>query len=68
MRESINHIRYENMKKRGTGIQGTYLARLARFHCDIGSRPETMRKEGPFDVYLCSIVDNRVDFRCFEVV
>ena len=68
MRESINNIRYENTTKRGTGIQGTYLARLARFLRDMGSRPETMRKEGPFDVYVCNIVDNRVDLRCFEVV
>jgi len=61
-------MRGENVKRRGTGMKGMYLPCLARLLRDICSRLDTMRKEKPLDVDVCGTLEDRVDFRCLEVV
>lgn len=61
----VNCMRDQNTK---TGMKGMYLPCLARFLRDICSRLDTVRKEEPLYVDMCGTVEDRVDFRCLEMV
>lgn len=45
-----------------------YLPCLARLFCDIRSRFNTVREEEPLYVDVCGTGEDRVDFRCLEMV
>jgi hypothetical protein len=55
-------------KRRGTGMNEVYLPCFARLLCDIRGRLDTVRKKEPLYVDMRSTVENRVDFRCLEMV
>ena len=65
---SVNCMRGENVNMRGTGMKGTYLPCFARLLCDICSRLDTVREKEPLYIYVCGTVEDRVDFRCFEMI
>jgi len=65
---SVGYMRAGNAKRRGPGIEGVYLPCFARRLCDIRSRLDTVREEESLYVNMCTTVEDRVDFRCLEVV
>ncbi len=67
-RSLVSHMRDGNAKMIGTGMKGMYLPCLARLLRDIRSRLDPVRKEEPFYVNVCGTVEDRVDFRCLEMV
>jgi len=65
---SVSYMRDGNAKRRGPGIEEMYLPCFARLLCNICSRLDTMREEESLYVNMCTTVEDRVDFRCLEVV
>jgi len=65
---SVSYMRDGNAKRRGPGIEEMYLPCFARLLCDICSRLDTVREKEPLYIYVCGTVEDRVDFRCFEMI
>ena len=65
---SVSYMRDVNAKRRGPGVEEMYLPCFARLLCDIRSRLDTVREEEPLYVNMCRTVEDRVDFRCLEMV